>query len=74
MTYYVIFYQRVYFIPAKSEGNNQTHAKGKLVERWKNVARRLRSVGAIDLDRKKIVSSILLRPPIFPGKYYRNFF
>ncbi|XP_050062912.1 uncharacterized protein LOC114119410 [Aphis gossypii] len=45
--------QRVYFIPAKAEGPNQTHAKGKLVERWKNVSRRLRSVGAIDLNRKK---------------------
>ncbi|KAF0723633.1 Uncharacterized protein FWK35_00027468, partial [Aphis craccivora] len=29
----------VYFIPAKTEGLHQAHAKGKLIERWKNVAR-----------------------------------
>ncbi|XP_016662910.1 uncharacterized protein LOC107884709 [Acyrthosiphon pisum] len=47
--------ERVYFIAAKTEGNHQTHAKGKLVERWKNVARRLRSIGAIEFYRKKSV-------------------
>ncbi|XP_016661383.1 uncharacterized protein LOC100571824 isoform X2 [Acyrthosiphon pisum] len=40
-------HKSVYFIPARSEGPTQTHAKGKLIERWKNVARRLRTVGAI---------------------------
>ncbi|XP_022176603.1 uncharacterized protein LOC111038004, partial [Myzus persicae] len=55
--------ERVYFIAAKSEGNHQTHAKGKLVERWKNVARRLRSIGAIEFDRKKIVPT--LEKPVF---------
>jgi len=55
----------VYFIAAKSEGTHQTHAKGKLVERWKNVARRLRSIGAIEFDRKKIVPT--LEKPVFSG-------
>lgn len=41
----------------ENEGPNQSHAKGKLVERWKNVARRLRCVGAIELDSRK--SSLL---------------
>ncbi|KAF0744257.1 Uncharacterized protein FWK35_00022210, partial [Aphis craccivora] len=40
-------HKSVYFIPARSEGPTQTHAKGKLIERWKNVARRLRAIGAI---------------------------
>ncbi|KAL5246241.1 hypothetical protein ACI65C_013649 [Semiaphis heraclei] len=48
---------RVYFIPSKSEGAHQCHAKGKLIERWKNVARRLRSVGAIELGRQKTTSN-----------------
>lgn len=60
-----VLFQRVYFIAAKSEGNHQTHAKGKLVERWKNVARRLRSIGAIEFDRKKIVPT--LEKPVFSG-------
>jgi len=42
----------IYFIPSKTEGRQQAHAKGKLIERWKNVARRLRSVGAIACERK----------------------
>ncbi|CAI6364176.1 unnamed protein product [Macrosiphum euphorbiae] len=54
--------ERVYFIAAKTEGNHQTHAKGKLVERWRNVARRLR-VGAIEFDRKKSV--VPLQKPVF---------
>ncbi|CAI6377814.1 unnamed protein product [Macrosiphum euphorbiae] len=37
----------VYFIPAKTEGAHQAHAKGKLIKRWKNVDRRLRSVGVL---------------------------
>lgn len=56
----------MYFIPAKAEGNHQCHAKGKLIERWKNVARRLRSVGAIELDRKKKLSNHI-EPPVFSG-------
>ncbi|CAI6355072.1 unnamed protein product [Macrosiphum euphorbiae] len=43
----------VYFIPSKTEGSHQTHAKGNLIERWKNVARRLKFVGAISYDRVK---------------------
>ncbi|CAI6355089.1 unnamed protein product [Macrosiphum euphorbiae] len=43
----------IYFIPARHEGTSQTHSKGKLVERWKNVARKLRSLGAIDYERGK---------------------
>ncbi|XP_060868012.1 uncharacterized protein LOC132943173 [Metopolophium dirhodum] len=39
----------IYFIPAKTEGAHQSHAKGKLIERWKNVARRLRSVGVLSV-------------------------
>ncbi|XP_060856877.1 uncharacterized protein LOC132934573 isoform X3 [Metopolophium dirhodum] len=42
--------EKLYFIPSSS-GNN-SHAKGKLVERWKNVSRRLRSIGAIEGERK----------------------
>ncbi|XP_050061989.1 uncharacterized protein LOC126551885 isoform X2 [Aphis gossypii] len=42
----------VYFIPAKTEGLHQAHAKGKLIERWKNVARRLRSVGVLSTVKK----------------------
>jgi len=37
------------------------------VERWKNVARRLRSVGAIEFDRKKSV--VPLQKPVFSGIY-----
>ncbi|KAF0704843.1 Uncharacterized protein FWK35_00033281, partial [Aphis craccivora] len=48
----------VCFIPSKTEGSHQTHAKGKLIEKWKNVARRLRSVGAISYDRIKPLKSI----------------
>ncbi|KAE9528505.1 hypothetical protein AGLY_012076, partial [Aphis glycines] len=36
----------VYFIPEKQE--EQSHAIGKLIERWKNVSRRLRKVGALE--------------------------
>ncbi|XP_022166092.1 uncharacterized protein LOC111030737 isoform X2 [Myzus persicae] len=54
----------VYFIPA-GEGN--THAKGKLIERWKNVSRRLRSIGAIESDKKKPSSTTVdLASHIFP--------
>ncbi|CAH1710448.1 unnamed protein product [Aphis gossypii] len=42
--------EKLYFIPSCSANNS--HAKGKLVERWKNVSRRLRSIGAIDCERK----------------------
>lgn len=46
-----LIFQSIYFIHAKAEGNHQTHAKGKLVERWKNVSRRLRSIGAIKTQK-----------------------
>ncbi|KAF0682598.1 Uncharacterized protein FWK35_00035294, partial [Aphis craccivora] len=52
----------VYFIPSKTEGSHQTHAKGKLIERWKNVARRLRSVVAISYDRIKPLKYINVIP------------
>ncbi|CAI6357684.1 unnamed protein product [Macrosiphum euphorbiae] len=42
--------EKLYFIPSSSLNNS--HAKGKLVERWKNVSRRLRSIGAIEGGRK----------------------
>ncbi|CAI6361259.1 unnamed protein product [Macrosiphum euphorbiae] len=45
----------VYFIPSKTEDQHQAHAKGKLIERWKNVARKLRLAGAISCERKKTV-------------------
>ncbi|CAI6356037.1 unnamed protein product [Macrosiphum euphorbiae] len=57
--------ERVYFIPSKSEGTHQCHAKGKLIERWKNVARRLRSVGAIELGRKKTTSNSIEPVAVF---------
>ncbi|CAI6376176.1 unnamed protein product [Macrosiphum euphorbiae] len=47
--------QSVYFISANQEG--QSHAKGKLIERWKNVSRRLRKVGAIESQKKKLDDS-----------------
>jgi len=46
-----LFFKSIYFIPARHEGTSQTHSKGKRVERWKNVARKLRSLGAIDYER-----------------------
>lgn len=47
-----------------------THAKGKLVERWKNVSRRLRIIGAIESDKKKPSSTTVdLSLQIFPGNF-----
>jgi len=62
----------VYFIAAREEGSHQSHAKGKLVERWKNVARKLRSVGAIGYDRIKHSSNLNNTTLTeFSGKYIK---
>lgn len=53
--YNIFFKSRIYFIPAKQEG--QSHAKGKLIERWKNVSRRLRKVGA--LKKKLMIQQVV---------------
>lgn len=65
------FYKSIYFILAKGAGVHQTHGKGNFVERWENVARKLRSVGAIGYERTKCdnVLNDTTTPNHFSGRY-----
>ncbi|KAE9524413.1 hypothetical protein AGLY_015134 [Aphis glycines] len=47
-----------YYTLSKTEGLHQAHAKGKLVEKWKNVSKRLRAVGALEVQTKIVDSSL----------------
>lgn len=49
---------RVYILYLqKQKASYQAHVKGKLIERWNNIAHKLRSVRAISYERKRNIAT-----------------